>query len=101
MVVRITSRHSTTGKQHLSSLIRWGRYRMVVRITSRHSTTGKQHLSSLIRGGRYCMVVRITPSYAIRAHITTKVMSLNPAQARCTRYNIMLNATFNNISVIS
>jgi hypothetical protein len=84
MVVRITSRHSTTGKQHLSSLIREGRYHMVVRITSRHSTTGKQHLSSLIRGGRYHMVVRITSRHFTigKQHLSSLI------RAPCTNHGI-------------
>jgi hypothetical protein len=38
--------------------------------------------------GRDRLVVGFTTTYA-SVSITTKVMSLNPAQAMCTRYNIM------------
>jgi len=40
------------------------------------------------RRGRDRMVVGITTTYVIEL-ITTSVVSSNPAQARCTRYNIM------------
>ena len=40
------------------------------------------------RPSRYRMVVGFTTTYAINA-FTTNVASSNPAQARCTRYNIM------------
>jgi hypothetical protein len=35
------------------------------------------------------MVVGFTTIYAISVPITTNVVSLNPSQVRCTRYNIM------------
>ena len=34
------------------------------------------------------MVVGFTTIYAISVPITTNVVSLNPSQVRCTRYNI-------------
>ena len=40
------------------------------------------------RRGRDRMVVEFTTTYAI-SDITTEIVSSNPAQARCTRYNIM------------
>jgi hypothetical protein len=44
----------------------------------------------LLRGhrGRDYMVVGFTTTYAISA-IATEVVRSNPAQARCTQYNIM------------
>ena len=40
------------------------------------------------RRGRDRMVLGFTTTYSITL-ITTNVVSSNPAQARCTRYNIM------------
>jgi len=40
------------------------------------------------RRSRDCMLVGFLITYAISS-ITTNVVSSNPAQARCTRYNIM------------
>jgi len=47
-------------------------------------------VQNLIKGhrGRDRMVVGFITTYAISA-ITTNVVSSKPAQARCTRYNIM------------
>jgi hypothetical protein len=41
------------------------------------------------RRGRNPMVVKFTTIFVISASITTEVVSSNPTQVRCTRYNIM------------
>jgi len=41
------------------------------------------------RRGRDSMVVGFTTTFTISAYISTNVVNSNPAQVRCTRYNIM------------
>jgi len=48
------------------------------------------YISMTTRGGRDRMVVGFTITYYMQSEpITNEVVSSNPAQGRCTRYNIM------------